>query len=498
MKLIKKMHWMQPSTILMLLLVVMLFAVGCGKEANVQGEQVPTASATPTVVPEVTPTPREEPAAAPETAPVQTPEEEAVTVPETTSTPEIIPTEAEEPVFTAIELAKDKKRINFGRFDQKDQMNTYVEMVEYKPYYVGRTNYEESVDFIKKNKAPEDGLLYLGLPMYLPDKLISKVAYVEVDDPTVAKIENDELIGLKQGTFHLSTYDSEKNLIETKKYICTTFNDSKEEKESYMTILDKDSVFDFIDAWDIDYWKSSVHTIMDMSYLLQARYFTYDFSGEPKFCAIAYCTDEERWTWTANPETIFDMSKGVCIQVAQLAVHMLAGDYEDWGVVLIEGNQGHIFNWFFEDGYYYLFDFTEVISDNAWGKDGSTQYYDYWDYSDKVIKCETIDDIKRYCTTRKVDLEQNYAVYMYSCKGHDFLPGNINSGMSDSNATLNGEIDRIIIAFQDVVMEDLVVLYKNEKSAEIVWQALTQEEMNKMMPIGVYNQKEKYHHRHKY
>ena len=119
-------------------------------------------------------------------------------------------------------------------------------------------------------------------------------------------------------------------------------------------------------------------------------------------------------------------------------------------------------------------------------------------YSDRVIKCETIEDIKRYCTTRKVDLEQNYAIYMYSCKGHDYLPSNINTGMSNSNATLNGEIGNITIAFQDVVMEDLVVLYKNEKSAEIEWRALTQEEMNKIIPIGIYNQKEKYIHRHKY
>jgi len=475
MKLMKK-KGLQLYAVLMLLFVVMFFHTGCGKAAAAVGSLKP-AGVTPTAVPEV-----KEPTSVPEVVPMQA----------------MVPNGEPENGFTAIKLSKNEQNIDLGKFSEKDQINTYVESVEYKPYYIGRTKYEENVDFLKKNKAPEDGMLYLGLPMYLPDVLLSKAVYVEVDDPTVAKIENDELIGLKQGTFHLSTYDSEKKLIETKKYVCTTFNDSKENKESYMTIQDKDSVFDFIDAWDYDYWKASVHTIMDMAYMLQARYFTYDFSGEPKFGFINYSPIEECWTWTANPETIFDMSRGVCIQVAQLAVNMLAGDYEDWGAVLIEGNQGHIFNWFFEDGYYYLFDFTEVISDNAWGKDQSTQYFDYWDYSDRVVKCETIEDIKRYCTTKKVNLEQNYAVYMYSCKGHDFLPSNVNTGMSDSNATLNGELDSIIIAFQDVVMEDLVVLYKNEKSAEIIWKALTQEEMNKLIPIGIYNRKEKYVHRHKY
>ena len=68
---------------------------------------------------------------------------------------------------------------------------------------------------------------------------------------------------------------------------------------------------------------------------------------ETDFGALDYnVSDEEGWNWTADAKTIFDMNAGVCIQVAQLATYMLADDFEDWGVVMIEGNQGHIFNWF--------------------------------------------------------------------------------------------------------------------------------------------------------
>lgn len=489
----RKGRFVRTYIIFALLFVSMMFIFGCGKEA-IAANSSPTASAAPTAVPEATPTdvPKAKPTATPTMTPTQLPKEE----PEVSQ--EITANETEESEFTAVELAKDKAELNFGGFAQRDQVSTYVELVEYNPYYIGRTNYEENIDYIKKNKAAEDKVLYLGLPMYLPDQMESNVVYVEVDDPSVAKIEDAELIGLKQGTFCLFMYDSEKNLIGSERYVCTTFNDSVENKESYMTIQNNASLINFVDAWDIDYWKASVHTIMDMSLMLQARHFKYDFSGEPMFGEVSCDVLERGWTWTASAETIFDMSRGVCVQVAQLALYMLAGDYEDWGVVLIDGNQGHIFNWFYEDGYYYIFDFTEVISDNAWGRDESTQYYDYWDYSDRVIKCKTIEDIKKYCTTQKVDLEQNYAIYMYSCKGHDFIPCNINTGMSNSNAALYGEWESITIAFQDVVLEDLVVLYENPKSAKIIWRAFTQEEMSKAIPIGVYSRKEKYIYRHKY
>jgi len=200
--------------------------------------------------------------------------------------------------------------------------------------------------------------------------------------------------------------------------------------------------------------------------------------------------------WTAAPETIFEMSGGVCIEVAQLACAMLAGDYEDWGVILIDGEQGHILNWFFEDGDYYLFDFTQVISDNTWGR-LERQYDEYWDYSDYVVKCANIDEIKEYMVTEKVDTELNYLIYMYSCKGHDYIACNLNTAMSDSFAANRGEFDEIVLGFQDVVMEDLVVLYQKD-ICNVVLKSYTAEELNIAIPHGIYNDTKKLVYRFKY
>lgn len=417
--------------------------------------------------------------------------------PETAQSEEVQP-EQEKPELTGLcPITSDEKRSEFGEYCYKDKAVTYAKETGEVPYYIGRENPEESIDFMKNHKEEKDGVLYLGLPLYLPDKTVTGTAYVAVDDTSVAKIEGNELVGLKQGIVTLSSYDADGALLSEKKYVCTTYNDSKANKESLLS-FERD-MSRFSNARDPEYWKSAVNTIMDMCYLLEARNFKYDFNGEPEFGVIRnVASNEERWAWTADARTIFEMSRGVCIQVAQLATYMLAGDYEDWGAILSEGNQGHIFNWFYEDGYYYIFDFTQVISDNAWNYYSSPMFRDYSQY---VKKCKTIEEIRDYCCNEKLSTEQNYAFYMYSCKGHDELPCNLNTGMSDSNAVLTNtwtESEKIIIGFQDVVMEDLVVLFENENSTKIDWKSYTLDEINKNIPHGIYNLPVEYNYRFDY
>ena len=382
------------------------------------------------------------------------------------------------------ETSAQYNQIKLDGYDDSDRVNAVACQTENQmPYYLGRD--DANTKYLQNNKTAEDGVLYLGLPLHLPSETLSKAVNFSISDETVATIVGDELIGLKQGSFVLSSYDKDKNHIGDKTYYVTTYNDSKDDIAQAMT-LQKVRMDSFMDAGDIDYWKTAICTIQDMSYFLQARYFCYDFAREPELASIERQGEENRWVWEADANTIFNMNGGVCIQVAQLATYMLAGDYEDWGVVMVTGNQGHIFNWFYEDGYYYLFDFTDVISYNAYNKDyNSSNFYQYVDFSDKVVKRATIEEIREYCTTRKVDLSQNYLIYMYSCKGHDYLPCSLNTGMSDSNGVLNGEYDQVIMGYQDVVMEDLVILYEKEE-CNVEFRSYTREEMPTIIPRGIY------------
>lgn len=476
---------MKKNLTIVMLLVVVLSLSGCGNSTSEEvNSEVSSNTATPVQEKDVVTKPTEEPSVTPEQT--AEPVKELVPIEETLVIPEGV-----------VNMHyKEDTTVKFGDYDSHDKIETYYTYEEYIPYYIGR-EHEESVNFIKNNRGENDEVLYLGLPIYLPNLIDRRTSYVEVDNPSIAKIEGEELIALKEGTFNLLCYDYRMELVDTKKFVSSTFNDSKGMKESYRTI-NGNSFVSYLNACEIDYWKDSVHTIMDMSFMLQARQFKYDFNKEPKFGYIENQINAlDTWVWTSDAETIFDMSGGVCIQVAQLAVYMLADDYEDWGVIMVEGNQGHIFNWFYEDGNYYIFDFTEVISYNAWERPQSMQF-SYKDFSSKVKTFSSVDGIKQWCKKEKVDLGENYAIYMYSCKGHDEIACNVNTGMSDSNACLRGDWEEITIGFQDVVMEDLIVLWENPNSCKINWESYSFEEMNPIIPCGIYNIKKDLVFRHEY
>lgn len=360
-------------------------------------------------------------------------------------------------------------------------------------YFIGRENYEENIGYFNKYLTEDAGKLYIKKKMYLPDIIPEGTAYCLVSDESIAKIEDNALVGYKQGTFSLICYDANMSVLNEKTYIVSTYNDSLEDISKHLSISTRSAENNYttVDMRDVHYCREAVSTIMDMSYLLQMRGFTYDFSKEPDFGALQYdVTDETKWNWTADAETIFDMNGGVCIQVAQLATYMLADDFEDWGVVMIEGRQGHIFNWFFEDGKYYVFDYTEVISDNCYRGYEFEERFGYKDYSNKVHVFDNIEDFKHWCITDKVDITQNYAVFMYSCQGHDFIPTNINSVMSDSWGVVDGEKEEVLLCYQDIVMEDLVVFYLMEGSnAEFV--SIPSSEVPEEVPYGVYGRGER-------
>lgn len=494
MKNIIKKELLQKGKCLIVLVAMMLVVAGCGNSEDVLEEKNIATS---------TPIPTQESIV--ENQKVSEEKDEVITTDVPVPTEEPIIEEVVEDTFNGIEISDSMTRTGLDFYDSRDQINVYSVTTEGNmPYYVGRDN-EEATNFMKNNKTSKDGFIYLGLPMYLPDEVKKGTVYVAVSDETVAKIEGNDLIGLKQGVFTLSSYDSEKNLIEEKKYVCTTFNDSKGNKESFMTISASQGTHTsiFANARDIEYWKDSVHTIMDMCYMLQARHFKYDFNKEPEFGVIeGFAEDEKRWTWVQSPETIFEMSGGVCIQVAQLATYMLAGDYEDWGVIYVEGMQGHVFNWFYEDGSYYIFDFTQVISDNAWNRDpsNSDSYYGYWDYSNQVKIFQTVEEIQEWCINEKVNKDENYLIYMISCLGHDYLPCSMNSGMSSSVDCLRGTFNggTISMGFQDVVFEKLKVLYHKPGSVDINFITLTAEEINDSIPYGVYGDTEEFEYRFNY
>ena len=389
----------------------------------------------------------------------------------------------EEELQSTVNQYGDKEVNNY--FDKV----TTVKVIETEKdrYFIGRDNYEDNIGFFNQYLTEDSGKLYINKKMYLPDIIPEDTYYVSSSDENIALIEGNALIGKKQGTFTLSCYDKDMNVISEKLYVVSTYNDSREDIATHFSMKTKSNNSNYMtmDMRDVEYCKEAVSTIADMSYLLQMRHFVYDFSKEPDFGALIYnVSDEERWNWTASAQAIFDMNGGVCIQVAQLATYMLADDFEDWGVVMIEGRQGHIFNWFFVDDKSYVFDYTQVISDNC-NRDTTT----YKDYSMFVKEFSDIESFKNWCITSKVDITQNYAVFMYSCQGHDFIPTNINSVMSDSWGVVDGEKDEVLLIYQESVIDNMEVFFLMDGSnAEFV--GVPDSEVPEEIPYGVFGRGE--------
>ena len=357
------------------------------------------------------------------------------------------------------------------------------------PYYVGRENLK-ATNFSKKNQ--HDAVLYLGMPMYLSAVMDKDVYFVAVDDETVAKIDGDELIGLKQGTFTLTTYDKSGKKIGDINYVVTTYNDSRKDIATALSFPEAENVWVWGITKDLPYWRTACNTLMDVSFYFQARYFYYSGEGEPEGNSLNGSPLED-WMYNNEVETIFEANKGVCLNAAQMAAYLLADDFEDWGVVCVDGMQGHIFNWFYEDGLYYIFDYTSVISYNSWGRDTDA----YRDFSDEVVVCESIEDIREYVCSEKVDITQNYFVYMYSLRGHDYLPAVLNTAKYSSFDALHGKYDEIVVGYQDCVVEDLHILYLKE-DINLKVQGFSLEEMPSRLVHGRYFLEEEYRYYYDY
>ena len=354
-----------------------------------------------------------------------------------------------------------------GSIGDYDITNYYRSVVKTEtPYYVGK----EKTSFLKGKEYDE--VLYLGMPYYLPT-LNEKAAYFSISDEEVATIEGNSLVAKKQGMVTVTAYNSKKKSLGKTVFAVTTYNDGKDVINTLS--LEKTDLWRWKNLRDVEYWKTNVNTIQDMCYYLQAKNFVYDFNKEPEFLGV------NRWQWTADAKTIFDMSGGVCVQAAQMGNYMLADNFEEWGNIIVFGNYGHIFNWYYEDGYYYIMDFTDVISDNTWNNSG-----EWKDYTSSIMKFKSIKEIKSWITKEKVDTKENFLVCMYSNLGYDYMPCWLDEGCADSKAVNEGRNAEVAhFGFLDIVFEKMTILYQKE-GMNIEVRGYSLDELHTLVHGGIY------------
>jgi len=363
--------------------------------------------------------------------------EEPVLEPETNDTQETAqPDDDSENIVETLTAVTDLHH------DGSDNLKYFETNLVEQPYFVGK----ESSSFLAG--VSYDSVVYLGVP-----KLLEEGYSYTSSDESIAVINGREFQPKTQGLTTLTKYDSDGNAVSEEIIAVTTFNDGKD-------VLKASSMKEYNGSWyeifDARAAKLMINTITDMVDFLTARWMVYDGAKEPLLTGTDGYNSGD-WQWTAPGYEIYDYNGGVCVQVCQLADYMLADNFEEWGNILVFGNQGHIFNWFYEDGYYYIMDFTEVISDNQWG---GYSYRERRNYTKSIKKFTSVDEVKKYITSEKVDTTQNYLVVMYSNLGHDYMPCWADGGMHDSRAVFDGGYTEY--AFEDEVFDSLEILYIDE------------------------------------
>lgn len=326
----------------------------------------------------------------------------------------------------------------------KDEHEYYIVKAK-KPYYVG----QQKSSYLKKVSGKYDEILYLGDTYYLGDKAAS----YKISSKKIAKVVEDELVPLKQGLFTLTSPDGKKT-----RFAVTTFNDGKD-------VIKAKNEIEFNEIFDAEEAKKEVKTISDAIDLIRYRGFVYGFS-EP------YSQWVDSWTWLQSGKSIYDYNIGVCCDISQLMNYLLVEDFEDMGEVLISGSQGHVYNYYFEDGYYYLFDATNIIADRMNGVINSVEFYQQF-----IYKCKDFDEIKTH-VFRNSNINANYLITMTSFMGHDYRAATANNGcfVKSIDEVYNGSV-QVEFKMEDVVYDHTVVLWQDPKLDNVKFIRVPNEEL---------------------
>lgn len=359
-------------------------------------------------------------------------------------------TSGDEETELAVMAASESIIGNMADQYRQDNLKYFLTTSDRDHYYVGR---EES-SFLEGKEY--DRVIYLSNPAYLigESKYNNKVTHFVCSDEDIAVVKDGILYPQKQGIVTLTAYNHSE-IVSEEVVAVTTYNDGK---KYYSTSFSSEAGWNFYNVKNPELWKEQIHTIMDMANYLQYRHWCNEMI-EPDFPIID--NGKERWQWMPSGDKIACYNTGVCIEVTQVACYMLENDYEDWGVIWVFGKQGSIFNWFYEDGYYYIFDFTEVTGYNCnnWNENPKS-------FKESIHTFRSVEEIEMYVKNEKVDTTLNPLVVMFSCQGHDSIPAWLDAAAAGFYVLLNATVENpAVYGWEDVVVdhESFHVLWKDNR-----------------------------------
>lgn len=300
--------------------------------------------------------------------------------------------------------------------------------------------------FLATVEGQYEEVVYLGHPKKI-DILSEEIVKWYSKDMNIATVSNGFIEGHDEGITEIWGANEAGDVISSYKIAVTTFNDGQE--KNYMPIMNHiNDILSYSEAslihqsCDPQVAKDYCNTIYDFAYWLSEQRAYYDGS----FPIVV----NNLWTWALPGDAMLLSNKGVCCDVANAAAYVLNHDYEDMGFIMVCGMMGHIYNWFYEDGTYYVFDYTRTIADGWNPNNAKTE-------ATKLIKEFTdLEELKAY-VNRSIPEDTLY-IGMYSSMGHDFQCAVHMSYMQDSSQIPTGHS---VIGFEECVFKNMYTLYEH-------------------------------------
>ena len=290
--------------------------------------------------------------------------------------------------------------------------------------YVDTTS-KESASFCDGISTEGRRAIYFNHPQTLTlTDSSEKAAFWYTTNANVIRVWSDgTVMAYGEGTADVIACDESGNELERFSFYATTYADQNPLQKSFR----RDVYFD-MNYEDI---KASINTITDLAYWIYTNGVYYDSWREargPRAEVVNYREgDYTVWVSPASDNWVFKDYTGICCNIAAAALYALEGDYEGNGLIFMSGPYGHVLNYYYENGSYYVVDYTSMISGNAkeiYQRGMLEQYLAENVGRGKTIK-EAFDDY-----VKKGNGEfyyENYIIYALNLTGLDYYPAEGNN-----------------------------------------------------------------------